>query len=86
MKPNPAFARLANQQSINKTIRALIKNNIEVVCVDSTEEALKLILAKIPPESEVFTISSETLRLRVIASAINDSVQYRKLAPASARI
>jgi hypothetical protein len=67
---------MPTQSVLDNAAEALRSNHIEVIIVGSVTELKSLILATIPKGSEIFTISSETLRLSGIAEAINESGDY----------
>lgn len=76
MKLNPTFAKVASDRVINKTIKALTAHGIEAHFEATMAQAFARILKIIPTGAEVFTLSSETLRLSGLAAAINDSGKY----------
>ncbi len=56
-----AWDIVADDETINRTVAALKKNNIDAVVVDNRQEAKKAFLDSIPNGSEVFQGTSTTL-------------------------
>jgi len=71
--------RLADKETIEKTIKALEENGMHAVFVKNKEEATKKILELIPEKSEVFTMTSMTLEALGILPALNESVKYHSV-------
>jgi len=59
--PNMAFARLASDEQIERTVKALENNGIKAFVVASGEEAKQKLFALLPDKAEVFTATSVTL-------------------------
>ena len=59
--PNLAFTRLASDEQIERTAKALESNGIHVRIAADAEEAKAMIFETIPAGAEVFTASSRTL-------------------------
>ncbi len=76
MKLDPKFAQIPPDATIKKTAQALLSHNIDTHIINTIEEARSAILTQIPDGSEVFTISSETLRLGGISEAIDGSERF----------
>ena len=55
------FRPLASETSILKTVESLTQRNINALVVDSTVEALRLLVSLVPGGSEVYCGTSETL-------------------------
>src|SRR5688572_15993982 len=68
--------KLASEESIEKTIKSLASNGIEVLVVDSKDEAKKKILELIPVGSEVMAMQSVTLLTTGIAEEIDEGAKY----------
>lgn len=64
---------LADEQTIQNTIKALKQNGIEAVVVSNSEEAKKKVLEFIPKGSEVMTMTSITLDTIGLSEEINKS-------------
>jgi hypothetical protein len=67
---------LASAAAIQKTVKALEQNGIEVVVVENGGEAKKKALELIPAGAEVMTMSSVTLEAIGLAKEINESGKY----------
>lgn len=63
--------KLADEESINKTIEALKANGIEAKFVENGEEAKREVLELIPKGGEVMTMSSTTLDAIGLSDQIN---------------
>ena len=68
--------RLADRQTIDKTIEALKANGIDARFVETGEDAKKEILNLIPEGAEVFNETSVTLDAIGILKEINESGKY----------
>ncbi len=68
--------KLASKTQINKTVKNLTVNGFTVIVVDSAKKAKTKVLELIPKNSEVMTMSSETLRLSGITKVINESGKF----------
>lgn len=66
--------KLADEQTIQNTIKALKQNGIEAVVVSNSEEAKKKVLELIPKGSEVMTMTSTTLDSIGLSGEINKAV------------
>lgn len=63
--------KLASEQAIRNTVKALKKNGIEAVVAESGKEAKKMVLESIPRGSEVMTMTSVTLDTIGLSEEIN---------------
>lgn len=63
--------KLADEQAIRNTVKALGKNGIEAVVAESGKEAKKMVLESIPQGSEVMTMTSVTLDTIGLSEEIN---------------
>lgn len=61
LTPNMEFAKLAGEEEIKNTAKALEANGIKVFVVNNAEEAKEKLFEVIPAGSEVFTSTSVTL-------------------------
>src|SRR6266478_4466621 len=68
--------KLATKQELDEVIKNLTANGMTAIVVNNADEAKKKVLELIPENSEVMTMSSETLRLSGITEAINDSGKF----------
>lgn len=73
--------KLANKQIIEKTITALRENGIEAEVVENGERAKQKVLQLIPQDSEVMTMTSQTLEAIGLDKEINESGQYNAVRP-----
>ncbi len=76
LKPNQAFARLASDEQIERTIQALEANNIHTLQAENAEAARKILFDLIPAGAEVFTASSKTLEQLGIPAEIEKLDRY----------
>ncbi len=68
--------QLATDDQIAEAVKNLTTNGFNVIVVNNADEAKKKVLELIPENSEVMTMSSETLRLSGITDAINESSKF----------
>jgi acyl-CoA hydrolase len=76
--PLPVAASEATIQKIADKLRA---NNIEVVVVDTGDEARDAVLERVPEGSEVITAKSMTLEETGVFAALNESGRYDAIRP-----
>jgi hypothetical protein len=79
--PNLAFARLASDEQIERTTKALEANGIHTLIAQNGEEAKRLFFELIPQGSEVFLGASVTLETLGIQAEIDKSGHYEALRP-----
>jgi len=70
------FDQLKDLQTVEKTIAALQSNGITACCVETGEEAKKIVLALVPEGAEVMTMTSITLDTIGLAQELNESERY----------
>lgn len=70
------FARLASDDQIKRTARALEESGIRVLIAEHGEEAEKMVFDHLPEGAEVFTASSQTLEQLGIPASLEQSEQY----------
>lgn len=70
------WEKLADDNSIGKTVAALKANGIDAVVVENGEEARRKVLEILPKGAEVMTMSSTTLDTIGISKEINESKDY----------
>jgi len=70
------YTKLADNSSIEKTIKALKENNIEVFISNNSDETRKQVLKLIPERSEVMTMTSATLDATGLSTEINESGKF----------
>lgn len=74
---NEDFGKLASEESIQKTAKALAANNIKAIVVESGKQAKQKVLELIPESAEVFTMTSVTLETIGVDKEINESGKYK---------
>lgn len=79
--PNREFARLANDEQIERTAKVLEANNIHTLIAENGEEAKRLFFELIPEGSEIFLGASVTLETLGIKDEIDKSGRYDALRP-----
>ena len=79
--PNGEFARLANDEQIERTAKALEANNIHTLIAENGEEAKRLFFELIPDGSEIFLGASVTLETLGIKDEIDKSGRFDALRP-----
>jgi acyl-CoA hydrolase len=78
---NPEFAKLASDEQIERTAKALEANNIHVLIAENGAEARRLFFELVPKGSEVFLGASVTLESIGIKDQIDKSGKYDALRP-----
>lgn len=79
--PNREFERLAMEEQIERTAKALEANNIHTLIAESGEEAKRLFFELVPDGSEVFLGASVTLEKLGIKDEIDRSGRFDALRP-----
>jgi hypothetical protein len=79
--PNPEFAKLANDEQIQRTVQALEANNIHAMLAADGTEARRMFFELIPQGAEVFLGASVTLEKLGIKEEIDKSGRYEALRP-----
>src|SRR5687768_14328980 len=79
--PNREFARLANDEQIERTAKVLEANNIHTLIAENGEEAKRLFFELIPEGSEIFLGASVTLETLGIKDEIDESGRYDAVRP-----
>ena len=74
-----AFAQLASEKQIEKTVQALQAHGIRVVVFDTSEEARKYVLDLIPDGAEVYHSPSRTLEVLGLAEQIEHSNHFQSV-------
>lgn len=77
--PNTQFAKLASEDQIRRTMRALETNNVTSYLTENSSEARKKVLELLPPGAEVFTSTSRTLESIGVVDDVNYSGHYVSL-------
>jgi len=79
--PNQEFTKLATDEQIESTVKALVANNIHVIVVESGAEARKLVLQLVPQGAEVYANISKTLEKIGVTVEIDKSGRYNAVRP-----
>lgn len=82
MAPNlshSAFAQLASEKQIEKTVQTLQAHGIRVVVVETGEEARTYVLDLIPDGAEVFHSQSRTLEVIGLAEQIQHAIHFQSV-------
>lgn len=74
-----AFAQLASEEQIEKTVQALQAHGIQVAVVDTGEAARTYVLDLIPDGAEVFNSQSRTLELIGLAEQIQHATRFQSV-------
>ncbi len=75
------YQQLASDEQIDRTVQALMKNNIQAVVVNSGQEARQYVLSLIPEGSEVHSGASRTLEQIGLTAVIEESGCYQAIRP-----
>ena len=81
LAPNREFARVANDEQIERTAKALEANNIHTLIAENSEEAKRLFFELVPDGSEIFLGASVTLETLGIKDEIDKSGRFDALRP-----
>src|SRR5215216_2578316 len=79
--PNREFARVANNEQIERAAQALEVNNIHTLIAENSEEAKRIFFELIPEGAEVFLGASITFETLGIKDEIDRSGKYEALRP-----
>ena len=79
--PNREFAKLANDEQIERTAKALEANNIHTLIAENGEEAKHLFFELLPEGAEIFLGASVTLETLGIKDEIDRSGRFDSLRP-----
>ncbi len=79
--PNQEFARLASDERIERTVKALEANGIHAVIAENGEEAKRIFFALVPEGAEVFLGASVTLETTGIKDEVDKSGRYEAIRP-----
>jgi len=86
IEPNLAFAELASDERIARTVAGLGPRGVTAEVVENGAAARARVLELLPLGAEVFTSLSETLAETGLAAEINDSGRYDAIRPKLARL
>jgi hypothetical protein len=81
LTPNQEFAKLADDEQIERTVKALEANGIHTVVAENGEEARRIFFELIPEGAEVFLGASVTLETLGIKDEIDKSGRYDSIRP-----
>ncbi|HLO13600.1 MAG TPA: LUD domain-containing protein [Anaerolineales bacterium] len=76
---NQEFSRLASNQQIARTVRALETNGVHTIVVETGEEAREYIMSAIPAGAHVYNPPSRTVDQIGLRAAIESSMNFRSL-------
>lgn len=79
--PNKTYAKLASDEQIARTAKALEANGIQVLIAKNGEEAKRLFFEMVPKGSEIFLGASVTLEKTGIQPEVDKSDRYDALRP-----
>ena len=79
--PNNEFAKLASDEQIARTARALVANGIKVLIARNSEEAKRLVLDLVPEGTEVYANVSKTLEKIGLTAEFDQSGRYNAVRP-----
>ncbi len=81
LAPNKEFEKLASDERIERTRKALEKNGIQVLVAETGEEAKRKFFELLPDGSEIFLGASVTLEQLGIKDIIDKSGRYDPVRP-----
>jgi hypothetical protein len=81
LTPNREFAKLASDERIERTAKALEANGIHAVIAENGEEAKRIFFELVPEGSEIFLGASVTLETTGIKDEVDKSGRYEALRP-----
>lgn len=81
LAPNREFEKLASDEKIERTAKALEANNIHTLIAENGEEAKRLFFELVPDGSEVYLGASVTLETLGIKDEIDKSGRFDALRP-----
>ena len=81
LTPNQEFAKLASDEQIERTAKALEANGIHALVAENGEEAKRIFFELVPEEAEIFLGASVTLETLGIKDEIDKSGRYDPIRP-----
>jgi YkgG family uncharacterized protein len=81
LTPNQEFAKLADDEQIERTAKALEANGIHAVVAEDGQEAKRIFFDLVPEGAEVFLGASVTLETLGIKDEIDKSGRYDSIRP-----
>src|SRR5690349_13900000 len=79
--PNQEFAKLASDEQIEHTVKALEANGIHAIVADNGQEAKRIFFELVPEGAEIFLGASVTLETVGIKDLIDKSGRYDAIRP-----
>jgi L-lactate utilization protein LutC len=79
MKPNQEFSKIADQETIERTIRSLNEHNVTAEFVQNGKAAKQKALSLLPTDSQVMTMTSKTLSMIGLEEEINESGRFKSV-------
>lgn len=76
---NQEFSRLASNQQIARTVRALEANGIHAIIVETEEAAREYVMSRIPAGAQVYNPPSRTVDQIGLRAAIESSLNFQSL-------
>ena len=73
------YSTLASETQIERVMKALEANNIHVLVAETGADAKRMALELIPPEAEVFTANSVTLKTLGITDELDQSGRFNSV-------
>jgi len=81
LTPNKEFTRLADDERIKRTARALEANGMHTLIAENGDEAKKMVLGLVPQGAEVYTNQSKTLEKLGLFDEFDKSGHYQAVRP-----
>jgi len=79
--PNREFAKLASDEQIERTVKALDANGIHAIVAENGEEAKRIFFELVPEGAEVFLGASVTLETLGIKDMVDKTGKYDAVRP-----
>jgi L-lactate utilization protein LutC len=79
--PNTEFSKLASDEQIERTAKALEANGMKVLIAENGEEAKRLVLDLVPQGAEVYANQSKTLEKIGLTAEFDTSGRYNAVRP-----
>jgi L-lactate utilization protein LutC len=81
LTPNAEFKTLANEERVERVVKALEANGMKTFVVETGEEAKKLVLDMVPQGAEVYANQSQTLDKLGLRAEFDESGRYDAIRP-----
>ena len=79
--PNQEFTKMAGDEQIERTARALEANGMHTLVVENGEDAKRIVLELVPENAEVYTNQSKTLEKLGLFEEFDKSGRYNAVRP-----